>query len=118
METRPVTFVPARSLRVARDVPVRTAALQHRAQVEAQLLDGRPAEKPLAVVDLVDTQTGFEHHRVRDHRIVRRIRVLRDVEILLHLASGIRKERPVRADALRNSFVSSRLSVETVTSRQ
>jgi len=35
---------------------------------------------------------------VRDHRIVIGVGVFRDVEILLHLAPGIREERPRRAD--------------------
>ena len=36
---------------------------------------------------------------MRDHRVVVRVGVLRDVEILLHLAPGVREERPVGADA-------------------
>src|SRR5262245_1360817 len=83
----------------AADVPVGTASLEDGAQVEAQLLHRRPAEKPVAVVDLVDTKAGLEHERVRDHRVVLRVRVLRDVEILLHLATRIREKRPVGADS-------------------
>jgi hypothetical protein len=43
---------------------------QHRAQIEPQTFDRRPAEEQVAVVDLVDTQPGFEYQRARDHRIV------------------------------------------------
>src|ERR1041384_3467200 len=60
---------------------------------------GRPTEEPVSVVDLVDTQARLEHQRVRDHRIVMRVGVCRDVEILLQLAPGVREKRPVRADA-------------------
>src|SRR5262249_39919025 len=67
---------------VARDVPVGAAALQDGAEVEAQLLDGRTAEEPVAVVDLVDAQARLEHERVRNHGVVRGIGVLRDVEVL------------------------------------
>src|SRR4051794_31353929 len=44
------------------DVPVGTATLQCRAQIESELIDGRPAEEPVAVVDLVDAQPRLEHH--------------------------------------------------------
>src|SRR5437868_4660757 len=50
-----VPFVPRGPQRRSADIPVRTAPLQHRTKVEAQLLHGRAAEKPVAVVDLVDT---------------------------------------------------------------
>jgi hypothetical protein len=36
---------------------------------------------------------------VRDHRIVLRVGVFRDVEIFLQLAPGVREKRPVGADA-------------------
>ena len=36
---------------------------------------------------------------MRDHRVVMRVGVFRDVEILLQLAPGVREKRPVRADA-------------------
>jgi Response regulator receiver domain len=48
---------------------------------------------PVAVVDLVDAQAGLEHERVRDHRIVVRVGVFRDVEIPLHPAPGVRDSR-------------------------
>src|SRR3954467_12583228 len=89
-----VALRPGSSLLGATDVPIGTAALQHGAQVEAQLLRRRPAEEPVPLVDLVDSQPGLEHQGVRDHRIVVRVGVLRDVEILLQLAAGVREERP------------------------
>src|SRR4029453_2516290 len=83
METCLVALLPGCALIRAADVPIGTAALQHRAQVEAQFLHRRPAEEPVAVVDLVDAQAGLEHPRVRDHRIVMRVGVFGDIEILL-----------------------------------
>src|SRR5687768_10171632 len=47
---------PGFSLLSAADVPIRTAALQHVPQVVTQFFHRRPAEKPVAVVDLVDAQ--------------------------------------------------------------
>src|SRR3989442_7781389 len=85
-------------LRLA-EVPVGPAALQDGAQVVAQLFDGGPAEEPVAHVDLVDAQARIGHERVRDHRVVVRVSVLGDVEVLLHLAAWIGKEGPARADA-------------------
>src|SRR5467141_4235964 len=71
------------------DVPVRTAFLQHSPQILPKLFNGRSAKKPVAVVDLEYNETRFEDDDMRDHRIVFGVRVLRDVEILLNLASWI-----------------------------
>ena len=49
----------------------------------AQFFHGRPAEEPVAHVDLVNYQARLEHDRVRNHRIVIGIGVLGDVEIFL-----------------------------------
>ena len=66
-----------------RDVPVWPALSCDRTQVLTQLFDSGPAEKPVAIVDFINDQTGLEDNRVRDHRIVDRIRILGDVEIFL-----------------------------------
>src|SRR5439155_16523568 len=81
------------------DVPVRTAFLQHSTQVLPKLFHGRPAKKPVAVVDLEYDETRFEDDDMRDHRIVVGVRVLGDVEILLNLASRIGQKGPMSADA-------------------
>src|SRR5258708_4394485 len=73
--------------------------LNNRTQVLPKLFDGRPAEKPVAVVDLEYHETGFEDDDMRDHRIVLGVRVLGDVEILLNLASRIGQKRPMSASA-------------------
>jgi len=64
-----------------------------------ELLDGRPAEEPIAVVDFIDDETGFENDRVRDHRIVNAVGVFGDVEILLDDAAGVGEKRPVGPDS-------------------
>src|SRR5438045_7518751 len=43
------------------DVPVGPAFLEHRPQILAQLLDSRPAEEPVTVVDLGDAKPRLEH---------------------------------------------------------
>src|SRR5215470_15036051 len=80
------------------EIPVRPATLENGAEVAAQLLDGGPAEEPVPVVDAEDLEPRLEHQGVRDHRVVRRVGVLGDVEVLLDLPSRVREEDPVRAD--------------------
>src|SRR5215472_5175139 len=79
-------------------LPVRADLPGHLAQVAAQVLDRGPAPEPVAVVHAVDDQARLEHQRVRDHRVVVRVGVLLDVEVLLHMPAGIGQERPLRAD--------------------
>src|SRR5882672_6616288 len=98
MERCLLAFRPGGSLLRAADVPIGTASLEDGAQVVAQFLHCRSAEKPIAVVDLVDTQAGLEYQRVGNHRIVMRVGVFRNVEILLQLAPWIREKDPVSAD--------------------
>src|SRR4030095_5504740 len=104
IEIRLLILCPRGALLRAADVPVGAASLQHGAQVEAQFLHCRPAEEPVAVIDLVDAQARLEHQRVRDHRIVMRVGVFRDVEVLLHNASRIREKRPMGANARAEFF--------------
>jgi hypothetical protein len=54
-----------------------------------------PTEEPVAVVDLVNDQTGFEDNQVRDHWIVERIRIFGNVEFRLDDTPDVREERPV-----------------------
>src|SRR5713101_7626462 len=73
----------------ASDVPVRAVLPQHGTQVLPKLFDGRPAKKPVAVIDLEYNQTWFEDDDIRDHRIVLGVRVFGDVEVFLNLACRI-----------------------------
>src|SRR4051794_772267 len=84
IEARLVTHRPCRSLSGSVDAPVGTATLQYGAHIQTELLDGGPAEEPVAAVDLEDEQTGLQHHGMGDHRIVIRVGIFTDVEILLH----------------------------------
>ena len=81
------------------DVPVRPALPGDNAQVLAEIFERGPAEKPVAVVNLVNDETRLQHDHMRDHRIVVRVRIFGDVEIFLDRAPHVRKERPVRPDA-------------------
>src|SRR5258706_567106 len=82
-----------------RYVPVRTTFLQHSAQVLPKLFDGRPAKKPVAIIDLEDNETWFEDDDMRDHGIVLGVSVLGDVEIFLDNTPRVGKEGPVGIDA-------------------
>ena len=66
------------------DVPIRPTFLGYGAEVLTELLQGRPTEKPVAIVDLINDKAGLEDNRMRDHRIVEGIGILGDIEILLH----------------------------------
>src|SRR5260221_12246577 len=79
------------------DVPILPALAQDGAQIEPDLLDRGPTEEPVAAIHLEDDEPRFRHDRVRNHRVMHWISVLGNVEILLHLAPGIRQEWPVRA---------------------
>ena len=81
------------------DIPIRPAFLGDSAEILAEILQSRPAPEPVAVVNLMDDQTGLEHDRVGNHRIVERICVLGDVEVLLDFTPRVRKERPVGTDS-------------------
>src|ERR1700719_149144 len=66
------------------DVPIRPTFLGYGAEVLTELLQGRPTEKPVAIVDLINDKAGLEDNHMRDHRIVEGIGILGDIEILLH----------------------------------
>src|ERR1700691_3274330 len=82
-----------------RDVPVRPAFLEESAQVLTEIFQGGAPEEPIAVVYLMNDQTGLKHNHVGDHGIVGRVRVFGDVEILLHDTPGVGEESPVGTDA-------------------
>jgi hypothetical protein len=65
------------------DVPVRPAFLGNGTQVLAEIFESGPAPEPVAVVDLIDDETGLEDNHMGDHGIVGRIRIFGDVEIFL-----------------------------------
>src|SRR5450432_3631306 len=81
------------------NVPIGPAFPGHFPQILPEFLDRRPAEKPITVVDFEYDELRLEDNRVRNHRIVSRIRVLGYVQILLHLAPGIGQKRPMRSYA-------------------
>ena len=79
-------------------IPIGSDLARYGSQVLAELLDRGPPPEPVAVVDAVNDQARLQDECVRDHRVVLRIGVLLDVEVLLHRAIGVGQERPLRAD--------------------
>src|SRR5271165_5668293 len=79
------------------DVPVRPAFPGNGTQVLAEIFQSGPAEEPVAVVDLINNQTGLEDNHVRNHGIVGRIGVFGDVEIFLDNTPRVGEKRPVSA---------------------
>ena len=79
--------------------------LEHIPQVYVELGHRGPTPVPISVVDLEDLESGLEYERVGDHRIVRLIRELLDVQILLDDPIGVGQERPRGTRASRNSLM-------------
>src|SRR6266851_4412064 len=65
------------------DVPVGAEPTRDVAEVRPQLGNRRPAPKPITIVNLVDLGPWLQDQRVRDHRVIRRIGVLLDVQVVL-----------------------------------
>src|SRR5437879_12380090 len=82
------------------DVPVRTAFLQHSTQVLPKFFDGRPANKPVAVVDFEYDETRLDDDDMRDHRIVLGIRILGDTDLLLNVVYMIGLRGPMSHDSV------------------
>ena len=82
-----------------RDVPVRPAFPGNGAQILAEVFHSGTAEEPVAVVDLVNDETGLEDNHMRNHGIVDRISVFGDVEIFLDYTPRVGEERPVGTDS-------------------
>ena len=68
-------------------------------QIVSKFFDSGTTKVPIAVVDFEYGESRFEDDGMRDHRIVRRICVLCDFEILLNYAGRIGQKRPMRTDA-------------------
>jgi len=81
------------------DVPVRPALFRNGTQVLAEILQSGPAEEPVAVVDLINDQTGLENDRVGNHGVVDWIGIFGDVEIFLDDPARVGEERPVGTDS-------------------
>jgi hypothetical protein len=65
----------------------------------AKIVHRGSPEVPVAVVDLVNDETRLENDHVRDHGVIRGIRVFDDVEVFLDVPSRIGEEGPVGADS-------------------
>src|SRR5215213_279055 len=98
VEGRDVARVPSLAQSRRAQVPVRADLPGDGAQVVPDVDERRASPEPVAVVDGVDDEPGLEHERVRDHRVVFRVGVLLDVEVLLDDALRVGEEGPLRAD--------------------
>ena len=93
---RSPAFQASRSPGVAQ-IPVGADLARHGPQVVPEVDDRRPAPEPIAVIDAVDDESRLEHERVRNHRIMFRVGILRNVEILLNCSFGVGEEGPLGA---------------------
>src|SRR5260370_10394736 len=96
-ELRLVARLPGRAQLRVGEYPVGPTALADGAPGPPPLLDAGAAEEPVAVVYFIYFQARLEDHGAREPRVVLRVGVLLDVEVLLHNAAGIGEERPLRS---------------------
>ena len=94
----PAALLPRRPEFGRRDVPVGPALLRNGTQILAQIFHSGPTEEPVALVDLVDNETGLKDDRMGDHWVVAGISVFGDVEVLLHDPPRVGEEGPVGAN--------------------
>jgi len=104
MEGRQVARVPSLAESRSPQIPVGADLARRGPQVMPEVDDRRPAAEPIAVIDAVDDQSGLEHECVRNHRIMLRVGILRDVEVLLNRSFGVGEEGPLGPADARNSW--------------
>ena len=71
------------------DIPIGPALSENCTQVLAKFFDCGSTKEPIAVVNLVNDKTGLKHDRVRNHRIMQRVRVFGNVEVFLNYSPGV-----------------------------
>jgi hypothetical protein len=89
-----VTLLPLLAHFRGVDLEVGAYTARDVAQVLVEFPSGRTSPVPVAVIDLVDLETRLEHEGVRNHRVVVRVRVLLDAEVLLDDALGVVQKGP------------------------
>src|SRR5271154_4305441 len=97
MEGRQVARVPSLAESRSLQVPVGADLARHGPQVVPEVDDRRAAPEPIAVIDAVDDESRLEHECMRNHRIMLRVGILRDVEVLLNRSVGVGEEGPLGA---------------------
>ena len=98
VEMRKVARIPRLAERWFAQVPVWADFLSHGTQVVPKIENRRTTPEPVAVIDAVDYETRLEYERMRDHRIVLRVGVLLNLEVLLNLPLRIGEEGPLGSD--------------------
>src|SRR5580704_2737339 len=95
MECREVAGVPSFAESWGAQIPVGADLARHNPQVVPEVDDRRPPPEPIAVIDAVDDESRLEHECMWNHRIMLRVGVFRDVEVLLNGSVGVREEGPL-----------------------
>src|SRR3954471_8316754 len=98
VEARVVARVPGLPQSGRAQVPVGSDLAGDVAQVVPEVVEGGAPPEPVAVVYAMDDEAGPEHDGVGNHRVVVRVGVLLDVEVLLDDAPGVGEEGPLGAD--------------------
>src|SRR5207302_10497128 len=89
VERRALARLPRLAKAWGSQIPIGADLVCHLAKVPTKVLERRSAPEPIAVVDTVDGESRLEHKGMRDHRVVVRVGVLLDFEVLLHLSYGV-----------------------------
>src|ERR1700685_4234083 len=84
MEGRQVARVPSLAESRGAQIPVGTDLARRGPQVVPEVDDRGPPPEPIAVVDAVDDESRLEDECKRNHRIMLRVSVFRDIEVLLN----------------------------------
>ena len=97
MEGGEVARVPSLAESGGAQIPVGPDLARYHPQVAPEVDDRGPAPEPIAVINAVDNEARLEHERMRNHRIMLRVGILRDVEGLLNRSFGVGEEGPLGA---------------------
>src|SRR4051812_38381502 len=97
VEGRVVARVPAPAQSWRAQVPVGPNLAEHDSQIAPEIGARRTPPEPVPVVEAVNHEARSEDQRVRDHRVVFRIRVLLYFEILLDRSLRVGQKGPPRA---------------------
>src|SRR4029453_16673978 len=98
VERGAVAGIPGLAKSRCAEIPIWPNLARDGPQVLAEFLNRGPAPEPIPVVDAVDDESRLEHESERDHRVVFRVGVFLDVEILLDCTLGVGQEGRVGAE--------------------
>src|SRR5436305_8961231 len=83
-----------------REVPIRAYLARDLAEIITKVFGRRPTPEPVAIIDFVNDQPRLKHERMRNHRVMERVRIFLNIQVLLYLTPRIRKKGPLRPNGI------------------